>query len=275
MLSYSNRNSSVVLVLNQINSNTQRGGSRAEDTGIKRIFLSKLFELIGTMCECSGDFFADRFRNDVWPVMARHLEHLLTQLQRQRDAQTLSGNAMSQEITHVTLSRRHRLPLSLSAKNENSTLPLSMKTRPSFEIGDTERQLILSILKCLDRVLQQKECGKAVATLLGSIGFTLLPLLDIKEQAKIQDLAMDCIRNIILIDCDVLKRPLLELSGIRVPSCPLKFGIDRHNPWEKTALQENSDDNCSPSRFGGINTIIDRCHELLAFADTLPEQSIS
>jgi hypothetical protein len=144
----------------------------------------------------------------------------------------------------------------------------------SFKISDTQRQLIVSILKCLNRIFQQEECGKAVEKLLGSIGFTLLPLLDIEDQTKIQELSMDCIRNILQIDCDVLRRPLMDLSGTRIPSCPLKFGKDLGNNSGEEMTDYSSYYPVSVST-GSSSTIANRCHELLAFANSLPEQAIS
>lgn len=290
--SNSDRRSLVVLVLNQSSSNTQRGTSQPEDIGTQRIFLSKLFELIATMCECSGDFFADRFRNDVWPVMARHLKSLLEELHRQREAHSPSPSPscadMVQHSSPATVSRNHRLLLQTtgstvpqsrsSVLTEHTPLPLSNRARlsSSFQMSDTQRQLIVSILKCLDRILQQNECGKKVERLFGSIGFTLLPLLDIEDQTKIQELSMDCIRNILRIDSDVLRRPLMELSGTRMPSCPLKFGkdTDLRTSGEKAALMRVTN-HSSLSVSADNNTIVGRCHELLAFADSLPEQVIS
>lgn len=148
------------------------------------------------------------------------------------------------------------------------------QTTVSFKMSDTQRQLIGSILKCLNRIFQQQECGKAVETLLGSIGSTLLPLLDIEDQTKIQELSMDCIRNILRIDCDVLRRPLVDLSGTRIPSCPLKFGMDLGNNSGEEKADSSPDYYVSVST-GRSSSIANRCHELLAFADALPEQAIS
>ena len=205
------------------------------------------------MCECSGDFFADRFRNDVWPVMARHLEYLLEELQRQREAHA---------------------PSMTTGGLVSSSFVADNRTTVSFKMSDTQRQLIVSILKCLNRIFQQQECGKAVEKLLGSIGSTLLPLLDIEDQTKIQELSMDCIRNILQIDCDVLRRPLVDLSGTRIPSCPLKFGTNLGN----NSGEENADSSyvsVSTGRSSSSSSLANRCHELLVFADALPEQAIS
>ena len=83
---------------------------------------------------------------------------------------------------------------------------------------------------------------------------------------------MDCIRNIIRIDYDVLRRPLMELSGTRIPPCPLKFGKDLQKTKENAEMQMINAPS-TPS-FGGSTTIVNRCRELLAFSDSLPEQDI-
>lgn len=247
--SYSGRRSNLVLVLNQSNA-TGSQRKKPEDIGTQRIFLSKLFQLIATMCECSGDFFADRFRNDVWPVMARHLKYLLEELQRQRETQASSIASGQKMITTI-------------GNSNDASLALSSRTNFSFKISETQGQLIVSILKCLNRILEQEDCGKAVKKLLDSIGSTLLPLLDIEDQTTIQELSMDCIRSILKIDSDVLRRPLVELSGTKIPPCPLKF--------KKAPLLVLD---VTPSRTGNRSTMGNRCHELLAFADSLPEQAI-
>lgn len=240
-------NSSVVLVLSQSKIKAQGRTSKSEDVGVQRIFLAKLFELIAIMCECSGDFFADRFRHDVWPVMACHLEFMLKQLQQQRDS--------------------HLVPRAVILRRVEHELPLSKTTNATFKMSDTERQLIASILTCLNRIIGQKECGKAVEKLLSSVGFTLLPLLDIEGHVDIQELALDCIRSIMRIDCDVLRRPLMELNGTRIPLCHVKFENKEIAPLvTKNVLFPVSARN---------KTIMRRCSDLLNFANSLPEQSIS
>jgi len=248
--SHSDRNSNLVLVLNQSNTAVQR--KKPEDIGTQRIFLSKLFQLIATMCECSGDFFADRFRNDVWPVMARHLKYLLEELQSQR------------EVSSNTIASGQKMITTIGNSNDAS-LALTSRTKFSFKMSETQGQLIASILKCLNRILEQEDCGKAVKKLFDSIGSTLLPLLDMEDQTTIQERSMDCIRSILKIDSDVLRRPLMELSGTKIPPFPLKF--KRKSPSLVMDV--------SPClSIGNRSTIGNRCHELLAFAGSLPEQAI-
>ena len=258
--SYSNRGSNVVLVLHQ----SSREQKKYEDIGTQRIFLSKLFQLIAVMCECSGDFFVDRFRNDVWPCMARHLEYLLQELQRQREAHSSSDRIVFEQKFNKAI--RNPMIESTAKGNELSTITLSER-RLSFKISDTQEQLIVSILRCLNRILEQEECGKALEKLLGSIGSTILPLLDVEDQPKIQEMSMDCIRSIVKIDSDVLRRPLIELSGTKIQACPLKFRRDL------SGVGEISGNSIAVGDKGGVFS--HRCRELLVFADSLPEQAIS
>ena len=137
---------------------------------------------------------------------------------------------------------------------------------------------MVSILRCLNRILEQEECGKAVEKLLNTIGSTLLPLLDIEDQAKIQDLSMDCIRSILKIDSDVLKRPLMELSGTKIQPCPLKFNRDYFDTSSEKIVEMVSRDFAisvvSVGDKASTTTIGNRCRELLTFAESLPEQAI-
>lgn len=233
-----------------------------EDVGTQRIFLSKLFELIATMCECSGDFFADRFRNDVWPCMARHLEYLLQELQRQCEAHFSSDRVVPEPKLITTIGH----PLLNRTSTGNELTPVEKNL--SIKISETQEQLIVSILRCLNRILEQGECGKALEKLLGIIGSTILPLVDAEGQTKIQEISMDCIRSILKINSDVLRRPLMELSGTRIQACPLKFRRD-------LSRVEKLSCDLSLSVRDKDDAISHRCCELLSFADSLPEQVIS
>jgi hypothetical protein len=260
------------------------GGGGAYDVGIQRIFLAKLFILIGTMCECSGDFFAERFRNDVWPVMACHLEDLLKQLQRQQPPSDTHSSAAT--ITGTPQQRSYV-----------DSVPSALETRCSFQLSDTERQLIIAILTCLNRVIQQEDCGKAVHNVLGPIGFTLLPLLDDnvvekKDDKILQNLTMNCLKNIMRIDCDILRRPLMELSGTSISCCQLL--LDVKNIRGGSVVVGDDEETTSVSSQQAVvvanpsipvtqslstrssdNNIVTRCNELLDFVETLPEQSLS
>lgn len=265
------------------------------DVGTQRIFLTKLFALVATMCECSGDFFAERFRNDVWPVMACHLEDLLKQLQRQPDVNltaiaTIIGtpqqhNANSASTVVSIEDSRQSLSTKLRDVASSVSVFRSLETRGSFRLTDTERQLIIAILACLNRVFQQEDCGKAVRNVLGSIGFTLLPLLDdaIEDDMKIQEMTMNCLKNILRIDCDILRKPLMELSFTMMPCCPLlDFGNNQGSDDDNGRDEETSISSQKVIKTSLLTTrstigrnIVTRCKELLDFVEKLPEQSIS
>jgi len=224
------------------------------------------------MCECSGDFFADRFRNDVWPVMARHLEYLLEELQRQRSHLGMSLHAAPTGITpknHLKFLTSRNLT---STKDSEASLTISDRVMTSFQMSDTQRQLITSLLACLNRILQEKECGKAIQKLCRSIGSTLLPLLDIEGQTKIQELSMDCVKHITQIDCDVMRRPLMEMSGTKITPYPLKIRKDLQCDDGKTS-PPMTDDGLIPNSQEN-STLTNRCRHLLKFMDSLPEQAV-
>jgi hypothetical protein len=163
-----------------------------DDVGMQRIFLAKLFTLVATMCECTGDFFAERFRNDVWPVMASHLGYLLEQLQHQPIFSSLTRtNALPRNVYPASIILNTKHPSLLrEGRSEDVSLPLSVETRKLLKLSNTHRGLYIAMLTCLHRVYQKEDCGKAVHMVLNSVGLTLLPLLDIENESKIQDLTM-------------------------------------------------------------------------------------
>jgi len=299
-------NSSVVLFLNNNNCRSANNDGRyntnklgtTHDVGTQRIFLTQLFALVATMCECSGDFFAERFRNDVWPVMACHLEDLLKQLQRQQQRQpyvdstagTIIGTPQQQNAhstsTIVSIEdSRQSISTKIRDVTSSASVLRSLETRGSFRLSDTERQLIIAILTCLNRVFQQEDCGKAVHNVLGSIGFTLLPLLDdaLEDDLKIQEITMDCLKNILRIDCDILRKPLMELSFTIMPCCPLlDFRNNQGSEDDNIGDEETSNSSQKVIKTSLLTTrstrnrnLVTRCKELLDFVEKLPEQSLS
>jgi hypothetical protein len=207
---------------------------------------------------------AERFQKDVWPVMARHLEIVL--LQQQKEPAIENKDDILSTISPV-LMRHEKSNAEDSFLNANGASDLLPKkaTLPSriFHVGDSEHRLLLSILRCLGRVLRQEECSRALKSILASLGSTLLPLLDIENDFEIEGLTRDCLKSILRIDCDILWRPLLELSGNGIPLCPINI-----NQGSKTRRDASIQD-------GGEKSILaSRCHELLTFVDSLPEQTL-
>lgn len=254
------------------NDRNSLNGFRVTDTGTQRIFLTKLFSLVGTMCECSGDFFCDRFRNDVWPVMASHFEILLQKLQPQFYVRsvisTTIGTGMQQGIV--------RPSSSISSSR-------AVQEKAVIRLSETEKQFIIAIITCLKRVFQQQDCGKAVQNLLTPIGFTLIPFLDdvIEDDFSIQELTMDCVKSILRIDCNILMRPLIDLSCSRIPSCPLlgamvtnKCNNDVGETEIRNSPRKIHNPSIASSHANGKTNISTRCKDLLDFIETLPEQSL-
>jgi hypothetical protein len=231
------------------------------DVATERIFLARLFLLIGTMCECAGDFMADRFRNDVWTVMSRHM-----------------GNALRQQIQVATPHAPIQSTTPFADLEPNSAAAQGIRTHvlsnQSIIAGSimnaSERLLVRSMLQCLNQVIRQGDCGRALGAIFVPIGSMLLPLLDLESDSEIGDLAKECLKKILEIDCDVLRRPLLELSGTGIAPCPLRRNseclVNSSKEIRTPAQREVSkSDDC---------VLAFRCRELMEFIDTLPEQSI-
>jgi len=210
--------------------------------------------------------------------MASHLEDLLQNLERQQNAHALNLGGLPRQSNNATSFAliNHQLPSPneekrtsvRSLRKEDTSLSPSVYTKSSFNWSDSNRQLIVSILTCLNRVFQQEDCGKALHSVLNSAGFTILPLLDIENELEIQELTMDCLKSILRIDCDILRRPLMELSSMGTPSCTMKDAKDGAGRETMPAsVVSNSVENASKN-------IVSRCNELLTFMDSLPEQVI-
>jgi hypothetical protein len=237
------------------------------DVATQRIFLARLFTLIGTMCECAGDFMADRFRNDVWSVMASHLGDAL-----RRQVKDAPPSLQSPSRTLVT----DQEPKPVNAP-ERDGLRLHQVSNECVSSGSTwttsERLLVRSILQCLNQALGQEECGRALGAILVPIGSMLLPLLDNGSDPEIADLSMESVKKILNIDCDALLRPLLELSGAGIPPCPLKKPPcpgTKTSECKEIATTESHQE--APESEGSI--LANRCRELLEYLESLPEQSI-
>jgi hypothetical protein len=256
------RQSYVALILNPMAS-SQRGSEHKLDISTQRIFLSKLLSLIAVFCECSGDFMANRFRNDVWPIMARQFGNLL-----QKEGKIISRNT-SEDSKSLLLVEDFE-------SSSNLSLPLSTRTTTSntdFHWNDSERQLVLSMLRCINRTMKQEECGKTLESILVPAGAMLLPLLGCDNDIELENLTMDCLKTILGINYDVLWRPLLELSGVGIPPCRLSTTQNIVTNRTRTAQLAKKQVFSSTSNKRD-QLIVIRSQELLAYIDTLPEQLI-
>jgi hypothetical protein len=214
------------------------------------------------MCQSAGDFMADRFRNDVWAVMARHLGTAL-QLRKFKDG----SSAIGQHQQRLSKDPWPGVEASMDGGGKLS----GEAAISGFTWSTSERLLVRSILQCLNQVFRQEDCGRALVTILAPMGSILLPMLDIENDMEIVELAMESLKNILKIDCDVLWRPFLELSGVGIPPCPLrKIAVD---------LETAKHDNQPGQRSGEVSLrdcslLAKRCRELMALVGTLPEQAV-
>jgi hypothetical protein len=164
----------------------------SQDVATKRFFLAKIFTLIATMCECGGEFMANRFKNDVWPVTARFLGRILER-------------AIGKESKKI-------LPVRIQREDENLRKSVS-------NLSDSERHLMLAAFDCLGRVFFILDLPES---LMAAAASTLLPFLDSSYYGKgIGETSMETLKKLAEKNYDVLCRPLLQLSGRGIPACPL------------------------------------------------------
>lgn len=150
---------------------------------------------------------------------------------------------------------------------------MQMMTRDrsqSSSFGERRHSALSPILKCLKSVFQTS-CRSALAGLISSCGTILLPLLSCKGQ--VGDDAMDVLKTMLTVDCDILWRPIHRLSGEPFPFNPMRHldkSMDQPNDdctvvCKKSALQFKAE-SCA--------IMSERAKELLLFIDKLPEQYI-
>lgn len=220
----------------------------SSELAYKRIFLASLFDLIAFLCECSGDFMADRLRHTVFPVMATWIRHFIHRLRPQSHAEALRKSISSLEEAALT-----KFPCT----NE-------------LEWSESERQLFISILRCITRVMQQVDCGKALTSTLPKTGQMLLVFLEIRNDVEVVAAVMKSLKSMLRIDCGLLRRPLLELSGRGIRQCPLPYfdaGLDSSGNVRLDVFSCTETTLLDP-RLGTPY------EELLSFAESLPEQSV-
>lgn len=161
---------------------------KTADPTTQMIFLSKLFELIASMCEVSGDFMVGRIKDEVWPIVAELLD-LFVQQEKVASHKQLSCD-------------------SLVAKDA----PL----KKTF-VGEREK-LLFSVLDFLSRIYGERKCGLRLSTLIPTAGTLILPFLANKGELQVR--AMRALKQMMLIDCDALWRPLLQLCCRPLPPRP-------------------------------------------------------
>jgi hypothetical protein len=208
--------------------------SAMADTSTKRVFLATLFNLLGIMSECSGEFIASRFRNDVFPLLGQLLGDFTV-------------DSTASDFRHGGRSSKENLVSTGGQRQQSETL------------------LITTMLRCLSVVFQEHACGRSLAGLVPSVGTLILPFLG-DDHVETRDACMDAIRQMVRIDCDALWRPLVHLSRGGVASAKPWESLDDAPSGSKESKKlmvstERSILEC-------------RASELVAFIESLPEQPL-
>lgn len=185
----------------------------SQDIASKRFFLANLFTLVATMCECGGEFMANRFKQDVWPVIARFLERILQRSIRKEN----------KRILVVGMQKR-----------------ADGIEQPSVsDLKDSEQHLVKAILDCLGRVIRILDLPERTLTAAAS---TLLPFLDSNYYGiEIGERSVETLKKLADKNCDVLCRPLLHLSGRGIPSFRLGSKKDTQTPAPISTHTESSE----------------------------------
>jgi hypothetical protein len=212
-----------------------------EDLAAQRIFLSKLFGLIAAIVEGSGSFMADRVKNEVWPILSKQLDLFIAK------------RTNSHFHHHNNTSTKKTLLV------EDLCRGSGRKLSGSSDWQTSETILILAVLKCLERVFGEKDCGMALSSLVTSAGTLLLPFLDDNDE-KISNASFNALQKIVEIDCDALWRPLLHLSGQWMPLHPLRSPLSVKEDTASLALP--------------THLLARKAQELITHIESLPEQII-
>jgi hypothetical protein len=180
------------------------------------------------MSQVSGSFLVDRIRQQVWPIIAELLD------------------------VFVRLGKE-------TSRKQPSTDNLAFNELVQGETVVTEREkLLFSILDFLSRIYGQRECGMGLTDLIPTVGTIIIPFL--ANHGELRDRTLRALKTIMLIDCDALWRPLLQLSHHPLP--PRPFG---HK--DSCTAVVNPDQECTtPLELAA--------EELVAFVDSLPEQTL-
>ncbi|KAG7347866.1 hypothetical protein IV203_016571 [Nitzschia inconspicua] len=235
----------------------------------ERIFLASSFDLIAFLCECSGDFLADRLKQTVFPIMAKWLRHYIEHRAPRSQCRTTETSSNTPESP--LLGRDESLPTTLASK--------SSSTNDGLNWNESERKLFISIIHCLTRVMDQDECGKAMTSYLPNVGQMLLSFLDLDHDDEVVLYIMRCLKSILRIDSDAMLRSLLDLSGSGIPKCRIEFhGTEPDSvcgSWKKPSLVCGSNGDLATDQKQFDIRLGARCEELLSFAKSLPEQSLT
>jgi len=220
-----------------------------------KVFIAELFELIGCVCELSGDFMTSRFEHDVWPMFAELIGHEVMLRERQRKG-------------HAAGNQKPNLPKNMSATRKAIA---STVVRSHSTLSDDRNQMaLLAMLACISRCLQSRVLGVGLLGLVSSIGTLVLPLL--ADDGKVGDAAEEVVKSLLALDSDALWRPLMTLGGGHVNPRPYKsMSIISRNGGDgcplDTIVTEDTDERVNRS-------LTRRALGLMHFAGSLIEQVI-
>lgn len=242
--------------------------SSNRDASTQRFFLSRMFQLVASMFECSGDFMADRFKSSVWPVVAKQFAFLM-EFQARKQRSTRRGRRVIEEIPSTTR-RTNDLVSNVRLDDDSATL--------LHEWSASERLLLLSMTRCLTRIFGSEESrGTCLARIHQAVGLVLLPFIGDPDD-EISSSAMAAIKNIVAQDCDVLLRPLLEMSGREIPRCPIQ--VSQGEEANDAIFDISSSVETAPEHVGARtqksrnSKLALGCEEILVFIEHLPEQEL-
>ena len=144
------------------------------------VFIAGLFELIGCVCELSGDFMTSRFESDVWPIIAELIGHEIMLRERRTRGQRYEGISSTRKAI-------------ASANHCDNTLS------------------VIAMLRCILQCFRPKVLGSGLVGLVSSVGTLILPLL--ADDGDVGDAAEGVVRALLILDSDALWRSLVDISG--------------------------------------------------------------
>ena len=224
--------------------------SQPQNRGHEKVYIAGLFELIGCVCEVSGDFMTSRFQSDVWPIIAELIGHEIMLRDRRARGQNKRMSAARKAIAGANY-----------CENTSS---------------------VIEMLRCITQCFQPKVLGSGLVGMVSSMGTLILPLL--ADDGEVGDAAEGVVRALLILDSDALWRSLVDISGghaIIQPrmyksrsSMPLLRSttpcVDSNSTFSTGTLVPQEDHKTVSSR-----SLTTRATRLLGFADGLDEQVIT
>lgn len=205
------------------------------------IFMSKLLEIASELCLISDGFFVDRFENDVYPILCKHL-----------------GDILHGHAGRTNNSDRHSQSIALLTKSMSSS---------DRGITESKTSILRPILVCLERAYTST-CGPSLAKWIPSLGTLLLPFLLV--EGDVGDAVDKTLKAMLTIDSDALWRNLHALSGSEFPSNPVKRCHCQHGNSSDVVLCGKQS-----GQKGPYDVALSRkAGELLDFIESLPENNL-